>query len=204
MQIRLILAFQLFAVSAFASVDQVARWNAAQVRTVDVLRADKAVFLFQRTRARYEAIEKMRVNGMPAAIIFAIHGRESSWDFKCHLHEGSTLLHRTRDIPKNRPPPPAMPPFTWEDSANDALYVLKHEDRVNWSLLQDKLDAIEAYNGTGYLRYHPSVPSPYLFAGCSIYKRGKYTSDGKFDGTAVDKQLGVVTILKQLEARGVR
>lgn len=200
MQIRLLLAFQLFAVSSFAGVDQVARWNTAQVRTVDVLRADKAVFLFQRTRARYEAIEKMRVNGAPATVLFALHYRESDNNFNRHAHEGSPLTHRTRDEPKGRPLHPD-PPYTFEISAEDAYYVCDRLDLTNWKSIQSALDRTEKFNGLGYRSR--GVVAPYNFAATSLYSRGKFVADHRFDPNAVDKQLGVVAILKAMQARGI-
>jgi lysozyme family protein len=128
--------------------------------------------------------------------VFCLHGRESSWDFTKHLHEGSPLSHRTRYVPKGRLPDKS-PPYTFEQSAEDALYKLMDlENRVKWSSLPDALLAIELYNGAGYLKYHPSVPSPYLWSGTTVYSRGKYVSDGRWCKFTVDKQLGCAAILK--------
>lgn len=182
-------------------VDQVARWKAAEIRSRDILALDKAVALFGKTRTPYELVEGKRVAGCPAPVIFSLHGRESSWNFRCHLHEGSPLNHRTRYVPKGRPP--GDPPFTWEASAIDALYVLKREDLIPWRDPGRALQAIEAYNGLGYQRFHSDVPSPYLWSGTSLYARGKYTGDGHFDRIAIDKQLGVAAILKRMRERGI-
>lgn len=176
------------------------RWRAAEIRAAEIPRLDKAVARFRRTESRYRGIERQRPNGVPGEVVFALHGRESTWDFTRHLHEGSPLTRRTRNIPKGRPPVPD-PPYTFEQSAEDALYVLKRLDHVNWRSLGDSLQAIEAYNGLGYQRYHPDVPSPYLWSGTSLYTRGKYVADGKFSPAAVDKQLGCAAILKRLEWR---
>jgi lysozyme family protein len=137
----------------------------------------------------------MRQNGVPAIVVFALHGRESGWDFRCHLHEGSPLTHRTKYVPKNRPAA-GNPPFTWEQSAEDALYILKSEQDVRWTDLAETLWAVERYNGTGYRRFHPEVPTPYLWAGTTRYTRGKYVEDGRFDRMATDKQLGCAAIFK--------
>ncbi|CAN5326868.1 hypothetical protein BH09VER1_BH09VER1_48960 [soil metagenome] len=184
-----------------AQVDQATRWKSAQLRSIDLLRLDKAVALYQRTQIRYQAIEALRPQGVPAPIVFTFHGRESSWDFGAHLHEGSPLTHRTRDIPRGRPLHPD-PPYTFEQSAEDALYILKHENQVNWRNLGAALQAMEAYNGLGYQRYHPSIPSPYLWAGTTLYTRGKYVRDGRFSAVTVDSQLGCAAILKRMKERG--
>ncbi len=144
----------------------------------------------------------LRPGGVPAPIVFTLHGRESSWNFSAHLHEGSPLTHRTRDVPKGRPLTPD-PPYTFIQSAEDALYILKHEDRINWRDLPTALQAIEAYNGLGYQKYHPTVPSPYLWAGTTLYDRGKYTADGRFSPIAVDRQLGCAAILLRMQQRGL-
>lgn len=178
------------------------RWEEARIRSTWLARLDKAVDRFRRDHNRYVAIERLRVNGMPAAVIFAIHGRESSWSFGKHLHEGSPLTRRTRWVPQGRPLK-GKPPFTFIESAEDALYILKRMDRVRWQDREEALKAIEAYNGTGYLRFHPEVPSPYLWSGTTIYTRGKYVADGRFSKSAVDQQLGCAAILKRMRERGV-
>lgn len=177
------------------------RWTTATLRPAWIPALDKAIWHYQRAQPRYLAIQHQRVNGMPAPIIAAIHGRESTWDFTCHLHEGSPLTHRTRYVPKGRPLTPD-PPYTFEQSAEDALYLLKREHLVQWSSPAAALDAIESYNGLGYRRYHPDVPSPYLWSGTSHYSRGKYVADGRYSATALDAQPGVAAILLRMQQRG--
>ena len=181
---------------------QESRWKAATINTVDVGRIDKAIAVFLRNQARYTSIEKMRTNGVPAPVIFTLHNRESDASFRCHLHNGDSLLRRTVNVPAGRIPG-KNPPYTFEESAEDALYVVDHLDRKNWISLGDGLQAIEGYNGPGYAKYHPSIPTPYLWAGTSLYTRGKYVSDGRFSETAVDKQLGCAAILKRMKERGI-
>lgn len=184
------------------SVAQVERWAAAQVRPQDRIRADKAAYLFSRLAPRYEAISQMRNPGAPAVILFCLHQRESGGDFSCHPHEGSPLTHRTRDVPKGRLPHPE-PPYTFAQSAEDAYYVCDKLDRPEWTDCTTALQAIEAFNGTGYQRFHPNVPSPYLWAATTLYSRGKYTGDGRFDPLAVDRQLGCAAMLKAMERHGI-
>lgn len=179
------------------------RWLGAELNPKDLIRLDKAVEQFRMDEERYRTIEKMRKTGVPAPIIFALHGRESTWSFRRHLHEGSPLTGRTKYVPKGRPLRPD-PPYTFEQSAEDALYSLKNLERINWLSRGDSLQAIEAYNGLGYQRYHKDVLSPYLWAGTSLYTSGKYVADGKFSQTAIDKQLGCAAILMRMEQRGVK
>lgn len=179
------------------------RWLGAELNPKDLIRLDKCVEQFRLDEDRYRTIERMRKNGVPAPIIFALHGRESTWNFRRHLHEGSPLTGRTKYVPKGRPLRPD-PPYTFEQSAEDALYSLKGLERINWLSRGDSLQAIEAYNGLGYQRYHKDVLSPYLWAGTSLYTSGKYVADGKFSRTAIDKQLGCAAILMRMEQRGVK
>jgi lysozyme family protein len=184
-------------------VDQVARWRAAKINPKDSIRLDQEVAFYQRNAYRYEAISKMRANGVPAPALFCLHMRESDNNFRCHPHEGSPLTHRTRDIPKGRLPYPKLPPFTFEESAEDAYYTVDKLDQKDWSNLQSSLDAIELFNGPGY-RSPGRPPSPYLWAGTTIERPGKFVSDGRFSKTAVDGQLGCAAVLKRMQYRGIK
>lgn len=179
------------------------RWRAAKIRPQFQISVDKAVMLYERTRARYEAVERMHSQGVPAPVIFGLHMRESDNSFNRHLHEGSSLLARTKFVPKGRPLPPSQPPFTWEVSANDALYSADHMEG-NWSDVTWAMNKIESYNGQGYRKL--GIPSPYLFAGTTIYgpPNGKYVSDGRFSSTAVDQQNGVCAVLLRMRERGIK
>jgi lysozyme family protein len=184
-------------------VDQQARWDAAKIRPQFNIALDKVVFWYQKRQDRYQAIQDMRPNGVPAPIAYCLHYRESDNDFTCHFHEGSPLTHRTRYEPKGRLPAPAEPPFTWQQSAEDAYYVCEHPtlDRINWHRLQTALDKMESFNGFGYRKR--GIAAPYLWSGTTLYERGKYVKDGVFSAEAIDKQLGCVAILKRMQARGI-
>lgn len=181
-------------------------WARLEVRAEWRARADKVIYKAQFHRAKYEALERARRNGVPWPIIAGLHERESSGSFARHLHEGSPLTARTRYVPKGRPRAGA-PPFTWEESAVDALYILKDlENAVGdwWRDVGPAVDQIERYNGLGYRRHHPEVGvSPYLASGSNLYTRGKYVADGRFSAAAVDKQLGVLTLLRRMADRGL-
>src|SRR5688572_19382175 len=58
--------------------------------------------------------------GIPWFFIAVIHSMEASLDFSRHLHNGDPLTARTFQVPAGRPKS-GMPPFTWEESASDAL-----------------------------------------------------------------------------------
>lgn len=122
--------------------------------------------------------------GIPWDLVGVIHSLESDLSLDRHLHNGDPLTQRTVNIPKGRPKE-GFPPFTWIESATDALMSIPRPDLWN---TEWKLYFLEGYNGFGYRRHH--VNSPYLWAGTDKYKAGKFVEDGKFDKTAVSKQLG--------------
>ena len=171
---------------------QETRWKKAEVRSVNAIALDKASATYLRNEARYSALAEQ--SGVPSSIIFVLHGRESSWDFSKHLHNGDSLQKRTWQVPAGRPVK-GNPPFTFEESALDALAYDKMAG-PQWKKLGDGLQKLEAFNGLGYQKYHKDTPSPYLWAGTSIYTQGKYVKDGVWSSTAVDKQLGVATIMR--------
>jgi lysozyme family protein len=159
-----------------------------EVRTV----ADKIMT----NRAKYEAVEAK--TGVPWFMIGPIHNRESSLRFNAHLHCGDPLTARTVHVPKGRPAK-GNPPFTWPESAQDALTMPPHSlDKVkNWSV-ERVLYETEKFNGWGYIG---KGNSPYLWAATTEYHGGKYVADHVYDPNAWDKQLGCAAILKELAAR---
>ena len=197
-------ALIVYAVIAFLSTGngqtlQESRWKAATVPAHRFPAVDAIANRILLNRARYERVDA--ATGVPWYVIAGLHNMEASGSFQKHLHEGSSLAGRTRWIPKGRPLT-GKPPFTWEFSAEDALKYDKM-GAVKWSSLDATLYACERYNGTGYLKFHPTVPTPYLWSYTSVYTRGKYVADGKWSSTAVSQQAGIAAIWKRLEARGV-
>jgi lysozyme family protein len=176
---------------------QAERWQSATIPAQRVRTVDAIVNRIQSNRGRYEAVQ--RATGVPWHVTAALHNMEASGSFSKHLHEGSPLTGRTRYVPKGRPRE-GTPPFKWEVSAVDALRF----DRmvaVQWDDIRRALQACEAYNGTGYQRFHTSVPTPYLWSHTNLYTRGKYVADGKWSSTAVSAQTGVAAIWKRMHAR---
>jgi len=175
------------------------RWATAAIRKDKSSTVEWVANRILRNKKRYEQVA--RQTGVPWYAIAGLHNMESSLSFRHHLHEGSPLSGRTRYVPKGRPKS-GSPPFTWEESAKDALkYDRMHT--VRWKEVDNTLYRVEAYNGLGYLKYHKDVPSPYLWSGTQLYKRGKYVSDGKWSSTAISKQMGVGAIWIRLMEKGV-
>jgi len=149
-------------------------------------------------RDRYENVGNTL--GIPWYFIAAIHNMESSQNFSRHLHNGDPLTARTKHVPKGRPKK-GKPPFTWEESAVDALKLRKLDKVNDWSLPR-LLYELEGYNGWGYRLYHPHVLSPYLWSYSNHYTSGKYIADGTWSDTAKSRQCGAVLLIKRLEERG--
>lgn len=179
-------------------------WDSAKINASQVFRIDKSISIYIDNKKIYKDIENMRRKGVPSAVVFVLHGRESTWSWRKHLHEGSPLTGRTKWEPKNRPlqPPANGRTYTFKESAEDALYKLKNMENWVWTRCNDVLYNIEKYNGLGYLMYHKDINSPYLWSGTNHYRVGKYVKDGKFSSSAVDKQLGACSILIRMADRG--
>jgi len=134
----------------------------------------------------------------PAILIAALHWRECSGSFKQYLHNGDPLGRPTTHVPKGVY-------FTeWNPAAIDAI---KRETAaksysgvsVDETSIEDMCSFAERYNGLGYKKR--GVPSPYVFAGTTGYKAGKFVEDGRYSSSTVDNQLGVLVMLR--EAAGI-
>lgn len=139
-------------------------------------------------KKRYREIED--ATGVPWAIVGVIHYRESTLNFNTHLHNGDSLKDRTQNVPAGRPRQ-GEPPFTWEESAIDALEYDGLDEVKDWSM-ENICNVLEKYNGLGYRRM--GLPSPYLWSGTNNYVRGKYVSDGNYAPGAIDKQAGCIPL----------
>lgn len=156
-----------------------------------ILKTEDVINKILKNKGMY--LEVQRITGVPWDVVSAIHYRESSLDFSCHLHNGDPLDHATVHVPKGRGP------FnSWEESAADALLMKKHIFPSVWNT-ESKLDFCERYNGLGYR--NKGMPSPYVYAGTDKYVSGMYVADHKFDASKVDKRLGCAVIIKALEGK---
>jgi lysozyme family protein len=144
----------------------------------------------------YLNVAKLLGNDIPWYFIAAIHSLESSLNFKCHLHNGDSLNDRTIHIPINRPYE-GNPPFSWAESALDALQYKNLDSWTNWTI-PGVLYKLEEYNGWGYREYHKHVLTPYLWSGSNHYSKGKYVKDGHFSEIAISQQIGGALIIKYL------
>jgi lysozyme family protein len=146
-----------------------------------------------RGRPNYELVEReIRV---PWKFVGIIHAMECGFNFSGHMHNGDPLTARTVQVPKGFPKT-GTPPFTWLQSALDAMRLKKFDQVTDWSV-PHMLYLLEAYNGFGYRRR--ALPSPYLWSFSNIYTKGKFVMDNKFDPEAVSKQCGAGLMLKSMQ-----
>ena len=146
----------------------------------------------------YENIEKYKNASrkclVPWSFIACIHSLETSLNFNKHFHNGDPLSARTIHVPEGRPKT-GKPPFSWEDSVEDAIKLKDLHKWGDWSI-EGSLYQFERYNGFGYR--NKGISSPYLWSYSNHYKSGKYIADGKFDVNAVSKQIGCAPLLKRI------
>lgn len=154
-------------------------------------------------KARYVAVSKALKKQdssiyIPWQFIGIIHHLEGDCSFNTHLHNGDSLQRRTHNVPAGRPVH-GEPPFTFEESAIDALKMRNIFNIPEWTLARICYE-LEGYNGWGYIQHHQGVNSPYLWSGSNHYSKGKYVSDGQYDSDAVSQQTGTIIILKRIMA----
>lgn len=149
-------------------------------------------------KSRYQRVEK--TTGVPWFAIGCLHMRESNGNFNTWLHNGDPMRRngvpvRTVHVPPNRPPNPDV---SWEEGAYDALVNVEHLDQIKDWGPEHVAYAAEKFNGWGYRNPTRNIPSPYLWGGTSVQKRGKFVRDGVYDANAWDPQIGAMAVLKQI------
>ena len=179
-------------------------WDTLAIRKDRVGSVDAIVARIVAGRQRYEVAASR--SGVPWWFIAVVHSLESSGNFRTHLHNGDSLGARTINVPKGRPIK-GTPPFSWEESAADALAQKGLGKATDWSVA-GALYQLERFNGWGYRLYHVQTLSPYLWSYSKHYgppeaKAGKYVADGKWNGTAVSQQCGAAVLLKRMHERGI-
>lgn len=151
--------------------------------------------------AQQEYVKAVKGTQVPWWFIGVIHSLESDLDFKSHLHNGDSLRARTIRKPPGRPPTPD-PPYSWYQSAADAISLKDFHLIQDWSLAST-LYNWHRYNGIANEYKRRGIPTPYLWSGSQHYVKGKYVSDGDFDPDAVSKQVGGAVLLRTLIEKGV-
>ena len=155
-------------------------------------------------KERYLKVEAR--TGVKWFVVGLLHVREAGLEhgkprFDRWLHNGDPMKDKqgrpTQTIhePFHRPPDPKV---SWEDGAYDALVVVERLDQIKDWGPERVAYASEKFNGFGYRSPSRNIPSPYLWGGTNIQKRGKFVEDGKYDKTVMDSQIGSMAVLKQL------
>lgn len=173
-------------------------FNTMEIDPARFAEVDRIVARILPNKTKYEAVAS--TVKAPWFFVAAIHNMESGLRMDRHLHNGDPLTARTRQVPANRPST-GTPPFSWEESAVDALQLRKIDTVVTWNL-ERILYEMEGYNGWGYRLHHQHVKSPYLWSFSNHYTRGKYVADGTWSDTARSQQCGAAVIIKRLEQKG--
>ncbi len=173
-----------------------ALFETVEITSERVAQVSRLADRIEASRTQYETVSAE--TGVPWTVIGALHSLEGLLNFNRHLHNGDPLTARTIRVPAGRPHL-GTPPFTWEESAIDALALSGLAGR-NLTSLGTTLEGIEAYNGFGYRRR--GIYSPYLWACTSAYSSGAFVADGVFDESAVAASCGAAPILRELRSRG--
>ena len=190
MSVRLTKALKQEYIDLFSTVEI----NPASFNTVD-----KAVADLHDKKTIYQSVADPL--GIPWHVVAAIHKLESNQKFTRHLHNGDSLNARTVNVPAGRPVE-GSPPFSWEESAIDALTRRKLHRVDSWSL-PETLYEIEGFNGWGYRKFHQHVKSPYLWGSSNHYIKGKYVADGTWSDTAKSRQIGAAVVIKRMQQQGL-
>jgi lysozyme family protein len=132
---------------------------------------------------------------VPWYFIAIVHMMESNANFATHLHNGDPLSARTVRVPAGRPVQ-GKPPFTWEESAFDALKFEGMTGLSDWNTAT-MLYRWEKFNGMGN-RAH-GIFSPYLWSYSNLYEKGRFVADHVFDPNSVSKQCGAGVLLKAMQ-----
>jgi len=140
-------------------------------------------------KAEYDKVEAQ--TGAPWHWVGIIHYREADLNFKTHLANGDPLGKPTIHTPKG------LLARTWDEGAVQALKKDGDLNRHDWGSFARYAYQMEAYNGWGY---RGRIPSPYLWAGAADQPKGKFVSDGHFNPSKADDQLGGLVVLRSLMA----
>jgi lysozyme family protein len=126
---------------------------------------------------------------VPWFVVAVVHEREASQRWDRGLAQGDPWGAVSVHVPKGRGPFKSFRAAAFDALVNCAPKAARWTD---WSV-GGVLTLLEEYNGLGYAMR--GVASPYIWAGTNQYSSGKYVSDGKYDPSVVDSQLGCAGLL---------
>lgn len=163
-------------------------WDTMEI-TRDEAQMAKTVDRIIAHRASYEEVE--RHTRVPWYVVGIMDMREGGGGARTHLHNGDSLSRPTRQVPVNRPP--GAGPFTFCQSACDALRIKGYDKVTDWTI-ERMAYCFERFNGFGYRS--KKMPSPYLWGGTNHQQPGKYIRDHVFSRAVMDPQHGCMPLLK--------
>lgn len=177
--------------------DEYARlFDTASIRAEKQAEVSKMTDKMLSGREVYDAISAK--TSVPWHFVGMVHAMECSFSMKKHLHNGDSLNAKTWQVPAGRPKD-GDAPFSFEESAIDALEYDKFAGKTDWPLPMI-LYRLERYNGMAY-RKKFGIASPYLWSFTNHHVRGKYVQDGVWDPDALSKQVGAAVMLRELVNR---
>lgn len=143
-------------------------------------------------KVQYKEVEAETT--VPWLVVGCLHMRESNGDLSTYLGNGQSLRMVTTIKPTGRGPFPSFLAGAKDALAIDALDKIK-----DWGP-EHVAYACEKFNGFGYRNPSRNIPSPYLWGGTSVQKRGKFVADGVYDAGTMDTQIGAMAVLKEIMA----
>ncbi len=161
------------------------RWNVARLtRGPEFVRPAQTIF-----NHKIIYVDIQNSTGVHWLFVAASHYRESSLNFNDSLAQGDPWNRVSIHVPAGRGPFHSFQDAAYDALVNCAPHAARNHD---WSI-GSMLTYLEQYNGLGYAGM--GRPSPYLWSGTDQYVRGKYTSDGHYNPSTVDQQLGCAGLI---------
>src|SRR5262245_18461661 len=93
-------------------------WDTVEISTPKAAEVANAAQKLHGLKLKYDEVSAATT--VPWYVIGLIHGMESGFNIKTHLHNGDPLTAVTTHVPKGHPRNGSAP-FTWAASAIDAL-----------------------------------------------------------------------------------
>lgn len=174
--------------------DYLALWRSMEVSPDWKKKADAVARRIIAAQNRYATV--VAGTSVPWWFVAVVHAMECSLNFTEHLHNGDPLTARTVHEPSGRPPS-GSPPFSWEESATDAIAYEGLTKIASWPM-STVLYRWHCYNGVKNEYTRRGIPTPYLWSGSQHYQKGKYIADHVFDPEKVSGQVGAAVILRSL------
>lgn len=179
----------------FSRMDILGFWQKCQITPSKLAEVKQAADLIVKFKPLYDPVAD--ATKVPWWMIGAIDDREESFNHSGYLGNGDPLSKKTTHVPKGRGP--FLAPDAWSKGAIDAIHISGWDvlpTGGHWDIVTCLIKG-EAYNGLGY--EHRGIRSPYEWGATNMQQRGKYTSDGHWDGNAWDSQVGLAAMFLALK-----